>query len=842
MRTNTVCHSILFVALLMALLPAQAPASTVKLKTTGTYADKSGNRYPWEINESHALLWNGSAYVPRGVVFCPQSIVSGADESYFQSDISALQALKSNGITDIIVNPPLPITSSDSKALQRLLDYLDSEGFSYGLALRDGPSEALKGYLISPSRYRLEGPNPQRKIVCSWPDVDSAIYVIARKSDNSIKSLGGAVVGDGKVTINLPEPLAAGEVLLVYPRKTFQPVSKGGSGDLWTGFGEYRDRLLEFFKNIKFGQGLRFFLDPFVCQPDFASEVAEFLPDSPGFRLGLEAYLTKKYTHEGGLNTAWGFVDLASSIEEACRVIPFWGQGRGLAYAYDRASAKLYSVNATSSQLWRDITDYRDASIQEQMNAIADILHKYVADVPVLFSCRTHHRVFANPYGMGGYDGLVGVVEGLGERVVAKRAGSAYALAEESAKTTWFISVVSASGSGNGSESLADTLILLQEIGCKGFFLERPSTGSRPVSADADEQPSSIMVAWTSALSEFKKKQKDDEIADYKPTVVSYPTVPAVGAFPRRLIRNSWWLPSLRVGSSSYIGDGFFAYSFVGEDKTYLWSGTGVRTVTFKAALGGYPTVEFPPRSDITRKKGGQFAVTLTDIPVVLRGMDVKLVFPYETAVTEVQRLADAIVEADKAGFDVKNARATLESAKTVLEKGSPLTAYGMAQQSLLELLKLLGGELWLEGEQPLAHSFDGVSAWQGASGNLVLLIDTDKDPPLSPFIATFAFDAPLNSSYEIWLAGTLPTEGSAVSFAVDDANWQAVTQVSDLQNYAAGLAWYKIGTANLLPGRHTISLRLDGRRPSDKRYYFAIDAFVLSPKGFKPNGVIKPF
>jgi hypothetical protein len=62
------------------------------------------------------------------------------------------------------------------------------------------------------------------------------------------------------------------------------------------------------------------------------------------------------------------------------------------------------------------------------------------------------------------------------------------------------------------------------------------------------------------------------------------------------------------------------------------------------------------------------------------------------------------------------------------------------------------------------------------------------------------------------------------------------------VQGYAQGLAWYKIGTANLMPGRHTIKFRADGRRASDDCYYFAIDALVLSPRGFKPNGVVKPF
>jgi len=226
----------------------------------------------------------------------------------------------------------------------------------------------------------------------------------------------------------------------------------------------------------------------------------------------------------------------------------------------------------------------------------------------------------------------------------------------------------------------------------------------------------------------------------------------------------------------------------------------------------------------------------------VLRGLDITLVFPYETADTEMSRLSEAIVQADKAGFSVKDARVGLDSAKTVINKGSPLTAYGIAQQNLLALLNVLGPDVWLEGEQSPANNFDGEYPMPGASNNLALVLDTDEEPPLAPYTASLVFDAPSNSSYEIWLAATAPSEGSKMSYSVEDTGWVPVTADGQAQDYAKGLAWYKIGVANLLPGRHTIKLRADGRRASDNRYYFAIDAMVLSPRGFKPDGVVKPY
>ena len=80
-------------------------------------------------------------------------------------------------------------------------------------------------------------------------------------------------------------------------------------------------------------------------------------------------------------------------------------------------------------------------------------------------------------------------------------------------------------------------------------------------------------------------------------------------------------------------------------------------------------------------------------------------------------------------------------------------------------------------------------------------------------------------------------------SYTVDGTGWTQVS-AADVkpEPYAPGLAWYKIAVANLNPGPHTLTLRVDGRRTQDDRHYFAIDAIVISPRGFKPNGIVKPF
>lgn len=799
----------------------------VKYKTSGTFTDASGALHAWSINDAHTLLWDSNAYIPAGAVFAARSLASGAPADAYDADVKSLEAFKSDGITDVVVKGPGPITSSDPAALQKLISYLDANGFTYGLELDDAPKDPLPGYVISPNRYRLEGPTDDSTIKCNWPDVDSAMYVVVSTYDNQIKSNGGALVRDGKVTINLASPLKTGEVLIVYPHKTLHG---DGSADLWGGYSEYRDRVLAFFKGMKFGKGMRFFLEPFTCKMDFTGDMASFLPDSNGFRLGFEAYLTQKYKHQGGVNAAWGLNENLDSVERAARLIPMWTSGRGVPYAYDKASAHMFPVNPTDcGTVWQDIIDYRDMSAQQYMNTVADTLRKQVANVPVVFKSGVYSRVYANPFGMGGFDGLSPIAYGTGEGPVDGTAGEVYSLAEESGKSAWFL-VAGTQASANGKDGYASesamsgTLDSFREVGCKGFFVEN------------------LTPAQTKWLAAFKGKISKTW-SDFKPEVVFYPIDPATGGYVKRIARDTWWLPTLRRGNVNYIGDGLYSYTILAEGKSYVWSGSGSKTITLNVGASGVPTIDYPAGVHISEKKGGMFTLNISESPTVLHGMPFTEVFPRETAQLEIDRLAKLIPNADKEGVDVKKSRGTLTSAQNVFKNGQPYIAYGIAQDGMRELLSVMGPDLWLEGERVLANNFGSVTACPGASGALALVLDTDQDAPLCPYAATYNFDSTANSSYEVWMAGSSPSQASPASYSVDGGPWTPVAATDGkVTPYAAGLNWYKVGVANLIPGSHTITFRADGKRVGDGRYYFVIDAIVLSPSGFTPNGVQKSY
>lgn len=821
-------------ALLMIFAAQSSHAAGLKFRTAGTFTDRSGVQHAWSINETHTLVWDGQPYVPAGAVLAAASLVPGASEEAFSADAQALDAALSKGITDILVRSSRPITQTSPAALQRLVDYLDEHGFTYGIEINDGPAEPLAGYIVAPGRYRLEGPSADSVFAWNWPDCDAAVYAVVNRTNTDIEEIGGAVVKDGTVTISLREPLNMNQILMVCPRKRMSAAGRL-VGDVWSGFGEYRDRLLDHLKQVRFGPGLRFFFEPLASKTDFAGEGANIIPDSGKFRLGFEAYLHRKYTHEGSLNAAWGLNDKVRSIEEATRLLPLWASGRGVAIAYDRFSGRRLSVDPSGTQAWADINEYRDSSMQEYLNAISTAIKKQIADVPVIVNCSRFHRIYANPYGIGGFDGLGAVGYGTDDKLVTGSAGPAYALAEESGKTTWFVCAASPLAGAYPSENaMTASLDLLREAGCKGFFVD----GLRSSGCDLAGNPAQL--DWLKGFKEMLGRSKP---AEFVPTVVAFPSYPPTGAYVKRLGRGCWWLPTLRPGKVSFIGDGLGVYGIAADDRICLWSGSGPRTITLKAGPSGFPTVEFPDGAALSTKKDGVFVLNLTDTPVVLKGMDVSLVFPYETAQREIDSLAALIPEADKAGVSVQKARDALSRARTVMEKGQPLIAYGIAQSAIQEIVSVRGGEVWVEGESCSAHNFDSVAAFPGASGGLALSLDTADNPPMLAYTAALSIDVPINSSYELWMAATPPADASAMSYNVDDGTWQALTaEPNTLQPYAPGLAWYRIGAAGLMPGRHVLKIRADSRRSLDNRFFFALDAVVASPKPFKPDGVNKPY
>lgn len=497
---------------------------------------------------------------------------------------------------------------------------------------------------------------------------------------------------------------------------------------------------------------------------------------------------------------------------------------------YDKASGKFYTAEAGTSQFWLDLKAYRQNSVQEFMNTISEMLKSSIANVPVIFNSSTFDTNFTNPFGMTGFDGLAARAFGTGESG-AVAAAPAYALCEESPRTQWLIAITAPQENGEFADEISLTAAFdsFQSLGAKGFFLDWDA-------AQADAGSSQL-----ANFSEFKQKMKPQELARYKPDIISYPVNPQVGGYCARLAPGVWWLPSARQGKTNYIGDGLAAYTFMADDRSYVWALEGTKTITTKLSPAENPGIIFPKNSSVSKKKD-TYSFSVSDVPTVIAGSNFITLFPMETAIDEIERLNDLIAKAKALDIDTRMANDSLKRANSVLKNGQFQIAFQMAHSSWQTLANLIGADIWIEGEKCDSYSFDGPAARAKASGGMVLSIDTDQNPPLSPYAASFNFNSKTDSSFELWLAATPPEEGSPVAFSVDGGALTPIAaQEDNIIPYAPGLAWYKVGIINTFAGQHSISFILTGKRPTDGRYYFDIDSVVLSPTGFVPNGLNRP-
>lgn len=845
--------AVLLATLFIAVAPVFSQVPSLKMISRGEFKDRDGLSHTWTVNGASTLIWDGEPYMPIGVVFYSKYLSATSEENW-QADIRVLELAKSKGITSLILKAVMPASWTDAQAWQKLIDYLDAQGFTYGLDLSDGPKTPLSGFVVDPLRYRIPNITKDTYVDVEIPDAVGCIWVLSRASDGRVISSGAATAEDGRLRIDIKASPGESAVLIVYPQVELSGDDREGISDLWSGFDEFRDRLIGFASQIKFGKGLRFVLDPISSKADLSGELDWLVPDSPEFRLGFEAYLIRKYKNIGSVNSAWALkTENIQTFDQASRLIPLWRGAKGIPMLLDRARAKRLPVEASTSRVWDDIQDYRNSSAQKYLNAAADIVKRSIADVPVIYRASRYHPVFTNRSSRGGFDGLAVEVLGHGERVVTEYAGQIYPLVGESSRTLWFVALPTQDVTGKDNqlgypsrEMMMADFDLLSEIGVKGVFVNGlqvlpEGTRKRYSLASVPDQ-----IDW---LKETRERFFAENRSDWVPSVIWYPTNPVVGGMVKRLDRGTWWLPSSAAGEKLFFGDTVGAYRIAGMSGLCLWSRAGESVVTFPVEKGDAPTVKFPssaPELVITKAsrtssmKKDRVEVRLTESPIVITGISQGGLFPVETAEAEAARLEALIKKAKAAGVQVVLSEDAMKSCRDYMKNGRTSIAYDKAHTFVLQLRESLGDYVWVEGESALS-TFDSIISYPFASEGAYLWVDNKNRPPIVPYTAYYSFDTTKSGEHEVWIAIFVSDAGvSPFSFSIDDEQWQRAVTTESANVYGYGFAWYKIGVVVLSKGSHTLQIRLDEPAP-DGNYRLGIDSIVLSPGSFKPSGVIKP-
>ncbi len=859
------------VASLLAVISASAANAQFTVRSQGSYKDKTGTAHRWYINAAHTLVWDDKPFVPVGGMFQAKSWTAAATEADYESDIAALALLKAHGVLDIYVQPTQGgITSVKPANIQRLVDHLDSSGFTYGVSLNDGPREPLIGYVVRPGAFRQVVPPGGGDLRFTVPDAVAGVYFAVGTSGGDVREEGEASVeGNGlRVTAKADTDSSLTDstrqtVILLVPERVYgagNSTSGGGGSEigmrnLWEGFDAYRDTVITTFSSVRFGKGFRFLCDPLPANTALTDTFARFIPSSDAFRSEWAAYLGKKYRGMPNLVSSWGIMDpTIATFDEAARLLPLWSGGKGVTAFYHTGTKARLRAQSARSAFWADLAAFKAESVRDYMNDLAVTLKRTVADVPVVYrngSGGGWNELFAALPPTHGFDGLGIVAYGRGSDLATRSAAYTLAQAGESPKTVWLPVLGTAdSPYASGKETvgydskiaLTGSFDWLRESGAKGLFVTGVRVAS-PNRASFDLSAAPEQLDWlrdyAAILDSTGVRSRLESVgASQTPGAVFYPRRELPGLSPTMLTAGGgWWLPTSRAGQFYYFGETGRAYGIEEPGAGlvyYLWNPKGKQRISIsvpKTATSDKTAsrVAWSTNAEGELKKQTLF---LTIGPEPIRLLNYPIIPVPQEAYASARAEAERLIKVAKAEKSDDAGRYMMNVNSIMYKKENPYP--GLSQ--LLSYLEGLRAErrhyFWQDAEVPRgAHSFDEESPIPGASGGRVLRVDARPDN--APAVAQYEINLGGESTRDVWVA---MSPDALVSLRLDGSPLVSEATIPQKVGnlFADGaLVWTRFGSAKIPRGPHLLEIRADG--PA------LIDVILLSRDPFTPDGAVPP-
>ena len=836
----------LFILALSAALcavPFPAARAQAVARSQGVFTDSDKTAHWWYINGAHALIWDDKPFVPVGGQFAARSWAANASDADYAGDVSALETLKAHGVFDIYVQPAKGgLTAVPPARIQKLLDYLDANGFTYGISLNDGPREPLTGYVVRPGAFRKVAPaSGDVRFIAA--DTASALYYTVTAGSADVRDEGEAVPNGDDVRV----PAKAGgpgtqTVVILVPERIYAPGSAEiGVPDLWDGFDNYRDSVIALFGAVHPGKGFRFLCDPLPQNLALTPAFAHFIPTSAGFRAEWAAWLGVKYRNPETITRAWGVMDRPLlDLDEASQLIPLWSGGKGIAGFYDAKIKVRLRANTEHSNYWDDLTAFKAASVRGYMDGLAVALKRAVADVPVVYRnapAGGWNELFAPLASARGFDGLGVVATEHGEDLATRSAAYTLAQAAESPKTVWMPALAMGdSGAATPARAaLSGDLDTLRGTGAKGFYLSDVRRLAETNSVTLD-----YLRDYAAALNaDGTRTSASSAGAAMTPAAVFYPRKQLPDLAPTRLSgANGWWLPTNRPGQVYEFGVPGRAYSIEEPGLGtvyYLWNAREKRRIEIavpKSAMNDKSgsRVAWSENADGALKKA---TLALTVGPEPIRLVNYPAIPVPTDAFSLAQTEANAFVKAMKAGKQLDYARFQGDMIAVHHDKERDNTYSGVTEvlNELAQVRLANRRYLWIDAEQCPSHNFDEISVLPGASGDRVLRVDARPDA--TPATAQYKINLGEDKPEAVWVA---MSPDALVSLRLDGRPLvdEATLPQKVGARYADGkLVWTRFGVTTLPKGTHTLEVRADG--PA------LIDAILFTRQPFTPDGPNPP-
>lgn len=433
----------------------------------GAYTDgKTGTTQTWYVNQVGTLYWQDTPFVPIGGMWCSKYLIyynaatPTTNEANWAYDTAILDRMAAGGVRDVYLNAVVNGTTRPAAVWQRVVDAFEDRGFSYGLQFngRSATAPAMPAYIVRANEaggtLRVENISADGYVSISVPtslvvglqSARGGLFLVVETATGEAVQTGQATAGpivSGRFTLTaaVSVPSDAPHTVYFIPFVTFMGTSLT---NIWDAADATVSGLRSLLSQIRFGPGLRLFVDPVLNESGIVNWYESLLIASPVWRGQFTQWLTSRYSSLSAVADAWRITPAPPSYEAAARLVPLQTGPKGSSWAgrlylMDPDTGTAYRADARAGRLWDDVLEFRDDSFRAFNDRVADAVSEY-ADVPVVYKnvgVLKRYNVYRDTG--GGTDGLGGEIYGAEPDVLRRRFSDNYAATQACAKTTWCI-------------------------------------------------------------------------------------------------------------------------------------------------------------------------------------------------------------------------------------------------------------------------------------------------------------------------------------------------------------------------------------------------------------------
>jgi hypothetical protein len=197
-------------------------------------------------------------------------------------------------------------------------------------------------------------------------------------------------------------------------------------------------------------------------------------------------------------------------------------------------------------------------------------------------------------------------------------------------------------------------------------------------------------------------------------------------------------------------------------------------------------------------------------------------------------KFTELIKRAEAAHRDTTEERLAFQQSAASFDR-SPGSTFMVMMDEYYRAAQRLGSFTWLEAENPAATNFSEALVQPACSNRGVLSLRTTI-PPDSAYFAEYIVPVRSAEEQQVWIAARIPQDQRRnVQLLIGGQT--LLFQQDPIGGYADGFAWYHLGSTRLAGTQNRIKLSVFAPDGAD----LAIDAIVLTPTSFVPNGVTPP-